>query len=312
MCYRSFWWTVVPFTCFVCVISNPLVIRTGVVKNQGQEQDAKLYDVSHHKGIANFEGDEGFNKDDEKKFISSSNVGRYGEQNGNRKDHSDQTSFDQGSFHENGGGDVSDFEEKKAHKKGHHKTGFHNTYHKDEQGSNSSYFDDGSDEGDEYSHKTRKGSYGDAGQDSRKGGNLDSAHHMDEQERHGHYDNAGKYEKDRGNHQMYNKNKYYDDREAANRRNAANAYGMGGRYNEEKFVGRPYHDPYYNTYDRYAHNDHDVGYPKKHITIYEDPRYETRPYQNQRYEDDYIELDVRPPRRDVYRRFETRPPYEYY
>ncbi|KAG5886622.1 hypothetical protein JTB14_013070 [Gonioctena quinquepunctata] len=315
MCARHFFRSIVLFAWTVSVASDPVVIRSGVVKNQGQEQDAKIYDTSHHKGIANFEGDEGFNKDNEQKFISSSDLGRYGEQNGNRKDYSDQNSFDKGSFQQNGGGDIADYEDKKAHKKGHHKTGFHNSYHKDEQGSNSSFFDDGNDEGDEYVHKTRKGSYGDAAHDSRKGGNLDLSRHSDEQEKRGQYENSKKYDEDKGNRQLYNKNKYYDDREDANRRNAANAYGMGGRYNEEKYIERPYYDPYHNSYNRDRYDDSNVntGYPKKHITIYEDPRYEGRlPYQNQRYGDDYIELDVRPPRRDMYRRFDTRRPYDYY
>ncbi|CAH1159663.1 unnamed protein product [Phaedon cochleariae] len=313
MCHRNFGIVVFSLVVLVCVGANPIIIRSGVVKTQGQKQDANSYDATHHKGIANFEGDEGFNKGNEKKYLSSVDSGRYGEESDKRKDHLDQNSYDKGSFYQNGGGDVSDFADKKAHKKGHHKSGFQNSYHKDEQGSNSSYFDDGNDEGDEYVYKTHKGSYGDAEKDNRRGGNTDASHYSNEGGKRGQYDNAGKFEKDLGNRQTYNRNKYNNDREDANRRNLANAYGSGGRYNEEKYVERrpyynnPYEDPYYNSYNRY-----NEGYPKKHITIYEDPRYDGRlSYKNSnRYGDDYVELDVRPPYRDAYH--DRRPSYDYY
>lgn len=68
-----------------------------------------------------------------------------------------QNEYNKGIFYEGGGGDLSDQEIKTGHKKGHHKTGFHNSYHKDEHGSNSSFYDDGMDEGGNYHRKSQKG-----------------------------------------------------------------------------------------------------------------------------------------------------------
>lgn len=84
-------------------------------------------------------------------------MGRYGEVTAKKQDHIDQNQYNKGNFYQNGGGDVADHELKTGHKKGHHKTGFHNSYHKDEHGSNSSFFDDGSDEGGDYVQKTHSG-----------------------------------------------------------------------------------------------------------------------------------------------------------
>lgn len=108
-------------------------------------------------GIANFEADEGFNKENDQNHINAANSGRYGEISANKQDNVNQNQFNKGTFYQSGGGDVTDHELKSQHKKGHHKTGFHNSYHKDEQGSNSSFYDDGSDEGGDYAKKSHNG-----------------------------------------------------------------------------------------------------------------------------------------------------------
>lgn len=108
-------------------------------------------------GIANFEGDDGFNKENEQKHLDVADSGRYGETGANKHDHLNQNQFNKGIYYQAGGGDISDEEVKTGHKKGHHKSGFHNSYHKDEHGSNSSFFDEGSDEGGNYNMKKHKG-----------------------------------------------------------------------------------------------------------------------------------------------------------
>lgn len=82
---------------------------------------------------------------------------RYGEQSANKKAHLDSNNFQNENFHQNGADNAGNSDSKIAHHKGHHKSGFSNSYHKDESGSNSSFFDDGSDEGDQVERKNYRG-----------------------------------------------------------------------------------------------------------------------------------------------------------
>lgn len=61
---------------FALVHSSGVLIKSGVVKNQGEAQNENVEDVKFHKGIANFEEEEGFNKDDEKKSVVAQDSGR--------------------------------------------------------------------------------------------------------------------------------------------------------------------------------------------------------------------------------------------
>lgn len=144
--------------------------------------------------------------------------------------------------------------------------------------------------------------YGDSAQGNQRGGAYNSVQFANEGAKQGQYDNANRYNKDRGNRQNYNRNIYYDDREEAGRRHLANDYGAGNRYAEDQYRERPHYQPNYQDsyYDRPINN-------RKHITIYEDPRYARRaPYKQ--YDDDYVELEVRP--RLDYRN--KRRPHDYY
>ncbi|KAJ8910574.1 hypothetical protein NQ315_011243 [Exocentrus adspersus] len=197
-------------------------------------------------------------------------------------------------FFQNGGGSIADVGNKISHKKGHHKSGFQNHYHKDEQGSNSSFFDDGADEGDQYVYNTQKGTYGNMGQGRHRTGNMNNMHYANEGAKRGLYDQANAYEKDRGNNQQYQRNNHYDGREHAGQQNLANDYGEAARYQEERYVDRP---PYGYPHPPYSGAYHTPPVGKRRITIYEDPRYiePSRPYRRpSRYADDYLELDVRP------------------
>lgn len=143
------------------------------------------------------------------------------------------------------------------------------------------------------------GAYGDSEQGSRRNGDFNAAHSANEGAREGYYNNGNRYDKDRANRQNYNRNIYYDDREMADRRHLTNDYGDGSRYAEDYYTERPYYNP--------SHQDYSVN-PRKHITIYEDPRYVRRAAYKQ-YDDDYVELEVKP-RLDY--RHERRPYYHYY
>ncbi|XP_050299944.1 probable serine/threonine-protein kinase fhkB [Anthonomus grandis grandis] len=275
--------------------STGIIIKSGIAKNQGQNQKENVHDVKFHKGIANFVGEEGFNVDDERNSVVAQDNGRYGEQTANKKAHLDANNFQNENFHNNGGDHRGNLDSKVSHHKGHHKSGFENHYHKDESGSNSSYFDDGDDQGDTHEQKKYKESFGDAAQNQHGGGKYDSADYENEQARRGLYDNSGKYEKDYGNKRKYNRNDYYDGKEDLDRRNLGNTYEGGSQYAEERYAQRP--RPIYHSQPLPYHRR-----PNHHITIYEDPRYvhsDPRFRRSEDYVDDYVELEVR---RDAFRR----------
>nr|CAH7764654.1 unnamed protein product [Callosobruchus chinensis] len=322
--------------CIVLVISIeqsvsgiPLVIKAGsaMQQNHQQHQDTKGYNGAIVKGIANYEGDEGFNHDLHKMYQDMSNTGRYGEHRGIVKNSLDQNQFNRDTVQQNGGGLITDIENKRAHKKGHHNSGFRNTYHKDETGSNSSFFDDGGDEGDEYVRKAQHGQYGDILQANQRGSNLASKNYANNAAEQSSYDKGQHGSQEQGRKGNFGRNQYYDDKEHANAANAAKAYGEAGRYDQEQYAVKPY--PVYPVLPAPHPLPHPpvlvhhplpvqdaVGPPvapqlaplpppslphqgSRKITIYEDPRYVQqapfRQYDNYGDHGDYVELDVRPP-----------------
>ncbi|XP_028136972.1 probable serine/threonine-protein kinase clkA [Diabrotica virgifera virgifera] len=292
------------FVYLICVTfsrANPVVIQS--LKQADQYANNHNYGVSSNQGIANFEADAGFNKADEKKLVNNISNARYGEQNSNKNDHLDANNFNTGTFYQKDGVDQNNFEDKKLHQKGHHKNGFHNSYHKDEVGSNSSFYDDGSDEGGHHILKNNKGTYGNAMEDNKQGNHLDHTYRANEGVNQGQFDNAHIYDGNVMNNRNYNRQQHLDDRRLADQR--AGSFNSGEHYNEHRYADPPY-DTGYNNYGRY--NNYDTfnrDYPKRRITIFEDPRYEAHP-DPVRYNDDYIELDVRPPRRYPDRSFDRR------
>lgn len=85
------------------------------------------------------------------------------------------------------------------------RTGFTNSYHKDETGSNSSFFDDGANYGDQYVKKSHADNYEDLNAHKRLGAHYNDAHHQDDRIKHGEYNNGGAYQKDLGEKNHYNR-----------------------------------------------------------------------------------------------------------
>ncbi|XP_066154492.1 uncharacterized protein [Euwallacea fornicatus] len=290
-----------------------ILIKAGVSKSQGEAQNENLEDVKFHKGTANYEKEDGFNKDQEQKLIEAQDFGKFGELASNKKAFEDSNNYQKENFHQNGADQAGNLASKVAHHKGHHRTGFTNSYHKDESGSNTSFFDDGSDQADQIEQKNYKQSYGDVGQHRQGGGKYDSSDFANEQAKHGLYDNAGRFEKGHGNNRNYNRNNYYDGKEALARRNLGNAYEGGHRYAEDNYVHPPPLPPYYPPL---PYRPLPPPPPKHHITIYEDPRYvdsDLRYRRSDGHVDDYVELDVRRPLQRTQKvRYYDEPDYFYY
>ncbi|GAB0096302.1 uncharacterized protein DMENIID0001_117930 [Sergentomyia squamirostris] len=84
-----------------------------------------------------------------------------------------------------------DFETDKKHNRQHVKSGFHNTYHKDESGSNSSYYEDSDDRGGKLVYDKRHGTKGDAHDSQYQEGLMDGSVRDKYDDRYGGYDNRG-------------------------------------------------------------------------------------------------------------------------
>lgn len=280
-------------------------LGSGVKKNQAENEDSKVYDMSNIKGIANYEAEEGFNQNNENKHVKAQDSGNYNEANSDKKVQANENNFSGDKFHQASGGEISDFGKKSSTKKGHHKSGYKKSFHKDETGSSSSFYDDADDEGKEFVQSSKKNAYGDSGQQSEKGLAAADKRYEQDNAKKGYYDNAGNYEKDLANRRDYNSKQYYDNRENQGVRNAANKYGAADRYDQERYLHK---SPHFEPYDPYYQRS--TG-PKRTITIYEDPRYDGYEKYPQ-YDGDYIQLDVkRPTRQDDYRHYDRRP-YDYY
>lgn len=305
---------------FISVNGNAIVIKTGInnANQHEQQQDGGVYDTSAKKGVSNFEAEQGFNLENDRKYVKAEDGGNYAEENANKNHHLDESDYAGEKFHDQGGGTVVDLGNQVAHKKGHHRSGFHNSYHKDESGSNSSFYDDGDDVGDQRVFKTHKGTYGDIEKQRNHGSHLEGKDYAKEEGRRGGYNNGGVYEKDLGNKRDYNQKQYYDDHTLAGRSNAGHRYAEAARDQEEKYHSRPFIGPH-RPHHPYPHGEyygsHAYRAPiQKTITIYEDPREDyARGYEPQYASDDYIQLDVkRSPAYYDYRSYDQKPYDDYY
>ncbi|RZC33718.1 hypothetical protein BDFB_011307 [Asbolus verrucosus] len=288
---------------------DPIIIRSGINshKDEARRHEANIFDLTNAKGVTNYEGEEGFNRDNESKHVQAQDTGKYNEENAQKKLHSNENNFADDKFHQLAGGEVADYNKKSANKKGHHKAGYSKSFHKDESESSSSYYDDADNEDNEYVHNNKKNLYGDSGQHSQRASDLEDKRYLQDQGKKGYYNNAGNYDRDLANQRDYHARKYYDNKENLGRRNSANQYGEDERYDQEKYLKKPH---YYYEPEQYYQRP--VTAPKKTITIYEDPRYDGYekypPYDN-----DYIQLDLkRPPRDYDYKYYDRRPSYDYY
>lgn len=315
------------FSVSVKSVPLPIVIKTGISKasEHEQHQDGGVYDAAAKNGITTFEGGDGFDVENKRNFAKGEDGGNYAEEHADKKHHLEEGDYNGEKFHDLGGGTIADFGAKVGHKKGHHKSGFHNTYHKDESGSNTSYYDDGADHGDQNVYHTRKGTYGDVGRESSHGSHLDGSEYAKGGDRYGGYNNGGAYEKDVGAKRQYDQKQYYDDHALKGRSNAGSRYGEAGYDEQAKFHSKP---PYYPPHRPHYYDDYHYGAPayraplppvaplKKTITIYEDPRVDVgrRDYVEPQYtSDDYVQLDVkRSPAYYDYRYSDQKPYDDYY
>lgn len=302
------------------VISVPIIIKSGIVKNHGQHQNGNVYDAVANTGVTSYGNQQGFEKLDQGKFVKAQDEGSYLQKDADKKLKQNQGHYANENFLQNGEGLIQDSEKQDGHKKGHHKSGFHNTYHKDESGSNSSYFDDANDAGANYQYNGKRGNAGNVGSQKNQGSYSDGSHHEKDDTREGSYKNAGHLNANLGDQRRYNDERYLNDRKEQAETVAANQAGGRGNeiiqkhqpyyprqqyYNEPQYIEEPYYP------DRRYYEKPTPYVPEKKIIIYEDPRVYDNNLRYNNYETPYdrVRLDVRPAPNRYY---EERPVYEDY
>lgn len=94
----------------VSVKGNAIVIKAGGsnANEHEQHQDGGVYDSSAKKGISNFEAEQGFNLENDRKYVKAEDGGKYAEENANKNHHLDQNDYAGEKFHNQNGGTVVD------------------------------------------------------------------------------------------------------------------------------------------------------------------------------------------------------------
>ncbi|XP_025834825.1 uncharacterized protein LOC108741484 [Agrilus planipennis] len=269
----------------------------------------KVYRINNYRIRAtDFQEAHGHNIEGEKKFVQAENSGKFNEAAGEKKTQTDAAKFSDENFHKQQGGSTVDTGKNTAYKKGHHKAGFHKSYNKDESGSESSFFDDGSDEGGHVYRNNQKGQYGDQAAHQKHGGHLDDRRFENEKENRGAYSKGDMYHKDYDDRKAHDTKKYYDGHEKVEKTGVNDNHALRGDkgYYEEKHIPYTHHHPQvpHVSHDPHVphvpYHTHDYVRPlpaEKTITIYEDPRVYVKGAAHDRAQGDRsnIKLDIRPP-----------------
>ncbi|XP_065336340.1 keratin, type I cytoskeletal 9-like [Cloeon dipterum] len=118
-----------------------------------------------------------------------------------------------------------------GHKKGHTTTGFTNSYHKDETGKKTEFYDSSNDEGDKFVYKGRDEAYDGRGSDVYQGGHHNNLYRADSRGRQGNFGGGYDLADTKGHKNDYGRQEYYDQNRDYNRKSAQqDAKQLGGYY----------------------------------------------------------------------------------
>ncbi|XP_071453014.1 uncharacterized protein [Hetaerina americana] len=128
------------------------------------------------KGQSGYQHYGGYGDGQQAQHKDKADVGYYGGNSGLKKGYDNEGSFHGGQQFGTNGVALQSAGSKGGHKKGHHVSGFHNTYHKDESGKNSRYYDDSDDQGQHVDYNAEDKGFGYNGGEQYKGGHVNSAY----------------------------------------------------------------------------------------------------------------------------------------
>ncbi|KAI4486170.1 hypothetical protein M0802_012513 [Mischocyttarus mexicanus] len=218
------------------VLDKDKLQQVNLNKEQSSNQDSSLYD-----------------KDLSRNHEIKENVARYNEQDKSREgfDKDKHTSGyteiskeSDNSFQKHGTG---------YYKKGFHNAGFSNSYHKDEAGNKTSFYEDSDDEKGHKSFDKNDDSYEKNLKDRFRDGLHDASFKESNKAEHGNYDNGQRYDDSRARYDQYQNNQ---------------------RYNGER---KYFHDDVGRHDDRYRHHLRDYGYQYHNPYLYQNYRFNVQP-----------------------------------
>ncbi|KAJ9601183.1 hypothetical protein L9F63_000651 [Diploptera punctata] len=149
-----------------------------------------------------------------------------------------------------------------GHRKGHHSSGFKSSYHKDEAGNKSQFYDDANDQGGHFLYDARDGIYQDRGADAYGGEYDDAAYRDQERGKQGAYGEEAGFN-DRSGHQgRYSQDDFRDDKAAYDVGKSGNNYGKAGNvyYGEDELYTRPIRHRYYRPKVYYPVESYPIPY----------------------------------------------------
>lgn len=256
--------------------TQAILIKSGVLQDHARDLNGGIFDYDSNRGISSHILDDGFHADNERKHVGNQDTGRYSHGLADNKQILQENDFLKDNFYRQGAGGLSSIDHQLGEKIGHHNTGFTNSYHKDETGSKSNYYDVSDNLGNKFLQNAQQGLYGDIASSKNRNANFDGGRYHQGDSRFGLYDNQGLYGKNFGTRRNYNQQNYNDDRALRGQSNAADRIGESGRYVVEDY-GAPYHHNF-----GYSHPGHYHSVRRSHVpiheNIYEDGVYSSHPY----------------------------------
>lgn len=239
------------FVCYEFVTQiEAIYIKSGILTDRARDQQGGVYDFDSNKGISTYLAEDGFHADNQRKQIGDQDAGRYSQGSADDRSVQQQNDYSKDHFYKQGAGGLSNIDRRTGQKLGHHNTGFTNSYHKDETGNRSNFYDISDDQGGGIYQNTQQGLYGDIISSNNRNSNLDGGKYYQDNARFGQYDNQGLYDNNLGSRRNYNHQNYNDDRALHGQSNVGERAGESGRYFAED-----YREPYYHGFG-YGHPGH--------------------------------------------------------
>ncbi|XP_063230508.1 uncharacterized protein LOC134535366 [Bacillus rossius redtenbacheri] len=196
-------------------------------QNTGISQgEIGFYGAGGSKGASNLASTNRYGGSNAAKKGSGASSGYYGDAAGARRGHNVGNAYYGDQAYSRNGAAAQGVGSRAGHRKGHHSTGFHNTYHKDESGKTSTFYDDGADEGGHYSYDARDGAYKDAAGNVGGGGFQDGAYQGNQQARQGNYGTSAAFDAQQGNKDILSNGQYLNDQQKYGVGRSANKYGL--------------------------------------------------------------------------------------
>jgi hypothetical protein len=204
--------------------------RTGGAGYGSSVHDADYYADAGKKGNTGRESLQGYDHNQKSQRRNQEDQGYYGDVSAVKSGYDDGRAYHGGQNYGQQGRNTQSFGTRGGHKKGHHTTGFTNSYHKDESGKKSEFFDSLNDEGDHYNYKGEDDGYSRHGTDAYRGGHQGSAYATDARGKQGHYGAGSALEDSRGSKGDYGRQEYYDRQADYAQKAGHDASRRGGGY----------------------------------------------------------------------------------